>query len=1011
MKTKLFLFIILSVCMIGSASALFDTVNELEVTPGVPITIGNVSVNYTTLWQSYKPIEIRTLLGLASLVFSGAITQHTQDCAIDCYTEMQVYLPSNMNLSDSIRFYDYDTSLYQSIRGYRMYWSNTTYQQNITDRAYSCSLGTNATTGQPICGWQTIGTHNETRQNYTRYTVGSQLFAGNYYIRLEGQKKASRNIDWQIKVDDIWITTWANWTGNRPNFSTSVSYWTFDNYANFGKSETGIRNFTQTGSLNNGTNCVFSNCANVDGNSKNNFLWQNKFMGNSTNPNGTFSFWFRFSDNVGGVMFDRGCYGCGGGLITELYGQVEGGTNKLVIDVDDDFQVLSNTIAPGTFYFITYAWNRTGTAIYLNGTRVYNSPNVPSVSNDGVEIFFKQNSTGDQFKNLTIDEASFWNSTFSDSQVQALYDAYSASAITLNSPPDNFFSTGFVIFNASANINGLGVNLTNMSLWGNFNGSWSLNQSKNVSGQQNQSIFNLTLLPGIYIWNVRGCDTDGDCGFGKNNRTLIISPIDLNGSSFNNNTFETAEEKFQINITKNPAFITLTFANLIYDNKTYSMTNIFENSTFATFSRVIDIPLIVPANQEVQTKQFYFNIFGSGPLGNLFFNSSTFNQTVNAIHLQQCNNTITIMGLNFTAWDEENLTRISPYRFAGTFNYYLGNGSVYENYSTGNLSVIEQNICISPQNKTFIHNTIIEYGFSNENITYVTRNYYFDRGRITNISQDIYLYLLNAEHSTTFIQELLDQNLIGIPGAYINILRYYPANNTFNTVQVSKTDDNGKTVGFYQVETVDYKHIITLNGSVIFTDNPRKISVEELPARIKFILGDNNTSPWKQFQGRDNLFENLSYDENNHLITFSYIDTSGSFTSARLVVILDNYNISATEICNTQVTQPSGVIQCNITGIQGTFTAKAYIGRSPETLADLIVIIVKTALDHIGLLLGILVILGAYLVTLYDINVGLITGAAVTVLVNMTPLTDFPPLYIFALLALTVMALVVVNKR
>ncbi len=93
-----------------------------------------------------------------------------------------------------------------------------------------------------------------------------------------------------------------------------------------------------------------------------------------------------------------------------------------------------------------------------------------------------------------------------------------APTVSLNSPVDvaNLSATSFS-FNCSASDD---VNLTNVSLYGDWSGGWHLNET-NISGLNNSDyVFNKILDAGSYVWNCYGCDESGNCGFAGANYSL-----------------------------------------------------------------------------------------------------------------------------------------------------------------------------------------------------------------------------------------------------------------------------------------------------------------------------------------------------------------------------------------------------------------------------------------------------------------------------------------------------------
>jgi hypothetical protein len=92
--------------------------------------------------------------------------------------------------------------------------------------------------------------------------------------------------------------------------------------------------------------------------------------------------------------------------------------------------------------------------------------------------------------------------------------------VTLNTPANNLYtSNSSIVFNCSATDN---RNLTDLALYGNFDGIFSENESVSI-GLKNGSIsLNRTLSEGIYLWNCLATDSDANSRFASNNRTLTI---------------------------------------------------------------------------------------------------------------------------------------------------------------------------------------------------------------------------------------------------------------------------------------------------------------------------------------------------------------------------------------------------------------------------------------------------------------------------------------------------------
>jgi len=91
--------------------------------------------------------------------------------------------------------------------------------------------------------------------------------------------------------------------------------------------------------------------------------------------------------------------------------------------------------------------------------------------------------------------------------------------VTLNFPTNGTTSQTSITFNLTATDN---FQLQNVSLWGNFSGTWALNETKEISGISNTTIFTKVLGNGIYLWGIKVFDNNSNSIWSEN-RTLIVN--------------------------------------------------------------------------------------------------------------------------------------------------------------------------------------------------------------------------------------------------------------------------------------------------------------------------------------------------------------------------------------------------------------------------------------------------------------------------------------------------------
>ncbi len=92
--------------------------------------------------------------------------------------------------------------------------------------------------------------------------------------------------------------------------------------------------------------------------------------------------------------------------------------------------------------------------------------------------------------------------------------------VTLNRPIDRGnSSSSSVTFNCTSQDN---RELFNVTLYGNWTGSWHANETTKINGTTNESTFSKTLADGNYRWNCLTADADGYIAFAPANFTMTV---------------------------------------------------------------------------------------------------------------------------------------------------------------------------------------------------------------------------------------------------------------------------------------------------------------------------------------------------------------------------------------------------------------------------------------------------------------------------------------------------------
>jgi len=243
---------------------------------------------------------------------------------------------------------------------------------------------------------------------------------------------------------------------------------------------------------------------------------------------------------------------------------------------DESVSIIEGSI----YYFILEAPDITNGGDYY--IREYYVTYSSDLSFNGTDAYYVYDSTSDN-------GSSYTSYTSNDIYFVLVLEEEGAPtdnppSVTLNSPSDGYSTTETSItFNATASDD---YNVANMTLYGNFTGTWQANETKTTSGTSVTETWTKTLDVGYYVWNVKACDNASQCSFASQNFTLTIeetgdtTPPELTFVAPTPNN-ETIEQNYAyINVTSNEELST---AKLEWDGTNESMqgsgTNWYLNKT------------------------------------------------------------------------------------------------------------------------------------------------------------------------------------------------------------------------------------------------------------------------------------------------------------------------------------------------------------------------------------------------------------------------------------------------
>ena len=460
--------------------------------------------------SKYGKIEIRnSVFGIPwfklDKVAELELKKNTDTCGISCSMETEIIMLDAGELIDDIKFLtlqEDDSWKQQGIRSYQFYIKTDGGRIKVTDYETICDVTgkkkiktKNNITGKVdetfedelYCYEKETGSHWEDIPNWIPYEMGERVSAGTYTVKLEGKKKPSRTVDWQITSQGKLINEWAVWG--------AFQFQPMD-YFNFNEN-TGI-NAQDTGVPSDDNNLTLDTTTTWNSNGKNgatfmgdvdNGLATTINLGTDHGDNEAISLtaWMKVQDEVA-VMG-------GDGIFT---GNADSNNGRFIFTTSTDILVLSTrddtaghlqkvTPPVDDWFMITLVINSSTSNIYINNTLV-NSTALSNYAFDSEVIHFAEYFDGsDDLENMFVDEWAVFNVTLSQEDVTALYNngdgvfnfnSSGSGIITLNSPVDNYISIiNSVDFNATATILAGGATLTNMSLWHNGTGTWHRNHT------------------------------------------------------------------------------------------------------------------------------------------------------------------------------------------------------------------------------------------------------------------------------------------------------------------------------------------------------------------------------------------------------------------------------------------------------------------------------------------------------------------------------------------------------
>ena len=809
---------------------------------------------------------------------------------------------------------------------------------------------------QKDCTRKVIGTEEVINYYWNTYN-GELLTTGENYFKITGKKNEKQSVDWIADMLGIKTTDWAVWTSglnvdliayyNCSSELESVSGGSLD-------IDGGTGGYTSTNAfpIDDGMSCTDD-------------LWitQNdpfRFLNDTWSIAG----WLYFEGTDAGPVFGARV-GTDGWNIIKRSTYIEG----TYIDDSGTGSPVTNGLVPATWYHFVITSNSSHACFWINGS--LEDCGVSTTRTDVNQRFtWGQDWDGTAALDMMFDEFAFYYRDLNPSEISDLYNdgtgiSYGPAGnlkTTLNSPI-NDTSTNNASIDFKADLTPYsGYNITNATVEVYYsNGTtWKTNYTAIGNG----SAINLTRSisgwsGGTYYWNVYGCTEDEstgtfeNCSYATNNYTLTWLPFTTEEENHTAIVRETDYSTFYANITTSVGY-TVQSGRLVYNNSQYSAAEKIEvDSDTEQLVQSIYIPQGILGFVN-ESRDFYWNVSVTNEANGVTasFTTDTYNQTVSELPFGLCSIDYTVPVLNFTLIDETNNIIINATSnattFQATFDYGTSSGNLMKNYSMDNLTVGNNtfDFCTANYTKPFKTNAEIFYTAAD----YVNKDYYLNNATLTNTTNSINLYLLPETEALEFFISVT-QDLDALVGATVTISKYFVGEGVYKTVEIDTTDDDGQITAYLDLDK-KYRFTIT-SGSTVLGVQDKDATCEAAPCEILLELTGEGSN---MFDALDNNFalniaHNLSFNQNNKMVTWDFIDTTGLATYFRMYIYRSYSNQSSTLIYDKTLYTSSGQITYNASAYtSGDFRVEVYVSRSPEKFIDFITFLLNANAEELGVI-------------------------------------------------------------
>lgn len=655
------------------------------------------------------------------------------------------------------------------------------------------------------------------------------------------------------------------------------------------------------------------------------------------------SLWANWSANSA-----RGIWFLGNG---SAYVLVNTNSGKVTVQVFNQSAKTATVTSPqvynnSMYQHIVGVLNKTSLLLYINNTFInqvalngtvlaYQNPPSQFIGASGPST-----GTPMDFFQGAMDEVAVYNRTLNATEVSELFNAGTGNPfgsglitnISLIAPPNNsIIAHNNVTFIGNTNGTSPSSNTTLYVFHQNGSVTFIYN---NLTSDNIAPVWNLSLAGADYFYSMRSCANSSDGYFScytSENKSFAVGFAVL-GEFWKNATGEGDSALFQINITV-PDGKTIESAHLQYNNTNYNaMVDQIAGQNYS-LSRTINIDNLLTST----AIPFFWNITLASTPGTFVSNVHTQQVGILTFSLGTAGacGVNTDLILNYSIKDED-------------LNTYLNGLPSSANLSVGlDLTTIGTNTLIAQYNHTFYilnattpAQVCITTGIINQSsyrldvsATYIATDHVQEYHNIQNhtltnntIFRDIPLLDLLTTRAQQFLITYKDANFIPVAEALIQIDRQYLGDGVFRTVEIPKTDSDGRTIASFVLNDEVYTIYVYKNGVLLATfQNVRAFCSNTATGDCRINLNAQTTGTQALTTNNYlNISYALDYIQATRTVTFYFTTTDGTTKFIELnVTKFDPYLNQS--LCYTSITGSSGLLNCPISASVGNITIQANV--------------------------------------------------------------------------------------